>query len=162
MAEKEKKKPEEEKKRPQEKDYESLVRISGYDLLGSKNIFVGLTRIKGISWTISKIICKKLDIPKTKKVSELSKEEIKKIEDFLKSPKIPKFMKNRASDPETGEESHLYGADLDMKKEFDIKRLRKIRSYKGVRHSLNLPVRGQRTRSNFRSKGKAVGVKRKK
>jgi small subunit ribosomal protein S13 len=49
-----------------------------------------------------------------------------------------------------------------MKKEFDIKRLRKIKSYRGIRHASKLPVRGQRTRANFRRKGHAVGVKRKK
>jgi len=71
-------------------------------------------------------------------------------------------MKNRRSDPETGEEKHLVGTDLDMKKDFDIRRMKKIRSYRGIRHTSGLPVRGQRTRSNFRKKGQAVAVKRKK
>ena len=70
-------------------------------------------------------------------------------------------MKNRRSDPETGVTSHLYGSDLDMKKEFDIKRMKKIKSYKGIRHTMKLPVRGQRTRSHFRKGGKAVGVMKK-
>ena len=51
---------------------------------------------------------------------------------------------------------------LDIKKEFDIKRLREIKSYRGIRHSAKLPSRGQRTRSHFRKKGIAMGVKRKK
>jgi len=49
-----------------------------------------------------------------------------------------------------------------MQKEFDIKRFRKMKSYRGLRHANKLPVRGQRTRSNFRAKGKTVGVRKKK
>jgi len=71
------------------------------------------------------------------------------------------FLKNRRSDFKTGEESHIIGSELDMKKDFDIRRLKKIRAYRGIRHAAGLPVRGQRTRSHFRKKGQAVGVKRK-
>ena len=145
----------------EERETEVLIRIFGYDIPGSRNILAGLTRIKGISWGISNAVCLKLKIPKNKKISELTKAEIQEVETFLKNLDIPKFMKNRISDEETGESLHLYGTDLDLKKEFDIKKMRKIKSYKGVRHSANLPVRGQRTRSNFRNKGRAVGVKRK-
>jgi small subunit ribosomal protein S13 len=52
------------------------------------------------------------------------------------------------------------GSELDLQKEFDIRRIKKIKSYKGVRHLLGQPVRGQRTRSHFRKKGPSVGVKR--
>jgi len=78
--------------------------------------------------------------------------------------KLPEFLLNRRKDFETGEDAHLIGTDLDMKKEFDIRRLKKIRSYRGLRHAFKHPTRGQRTRSNFRGKGKkkAVGVKSKK
>jgi small subunit ribosomal protein S13 len=48
-----------------------------------------------------------------------------------------------------------------MKRDFDIKRLREIKSYRGIRHALKQPSRGQRTRSHFRSKKKAMGVKKK-
>ena len=51
--------------------------------------------------------------------------------------------------------------DLDIQKEFDIKRLKKIKSYRGLRHAQGLPVRGQRTRSHFRKKGGAVSVRKK-
>ena len=52
------------------------------------------------------------------------------------------------------------GAELDMRKDFEIRKMKKIRSYKGVRHIMGQPVRGQRTRAHFRKTGKAVGVKR--
>lgn len=147
--------------REREREFDVLIRIFGYDIPGSKNVFTGLTRIKGISWAISNFICIKLKLDKTKKISELSKPEISTIEEFIQNLDAPEFMKNRRSDPELGTSSHLYSTDLDMKKEFDIKRMKKMKSYKGIRHSSKLPVRGQRTRANFRAKGKAVGVKRK-
>lgn len=146
----------------QEEEQEMLIRIMGFDIAGSKNVYTGLTRIKGVSWAISNAACLKLGIPKSKKIADLSKDDIKKIEEFLTKLDIYPFMKNRISDPETGEETHIFGHDLNMKKSFDIKRMRKMKSYKGVRHGSNLPVRGQRTRSNFRKKGLAVGVKKKK
>ncbi len=157
--------PNAEKKQPKPREEEleeSLVRIAGYDIKGSKNVYVGLTKIKGVSWVISNAACLILKIPKSKKISELSKDEIKQIEDFLKDPKVKDFLKNRRSDIESGETSHLIGADLDMKKDFDIRRLKKIRSYKGIRHTLGQPVRGQRTRSHFRKKGRAVPAAAKK
>jgi small subunit ribosomal protein S13 len=160
--EKKESEPSKEDKRPKEEEHETLIRILSYDIPGSKSVGVGLTKIKGVSWTIAKVISIKLGIPPSKKFQDLSEDEIKKIEDFLENPDIPGFLKNRRSDPETGEELHLKGTDLELKKEFDIKRLKKMRSYVGIRHASRLPVRGQRTRANFRSKGKAVGVKRKK
>lgn len=154
-------------KKQEEKKYESemeetLVRIAGYDIPGNKKLFAGLTRVKGVGWTISNATCKVLKISPEKKISELSKAEIEKIENFIKDPKIRDFQKNRNKDPETGETGHFVGADLDMKKDFDIRRLKKIRSYKGIRHGANLPVRGQRTRAHFRKKGQTVSVTRKK
>jgi len=141
---------------------ELLIRIGGNDIGGSKNVYVGLTKIKGVGWAISNAICLKLGLSKTKKISELSKAEIEKIENFLKDAEIPDFLKNRRNDLDTGENHHVIGSNLDMKKDFDIRRLKKIRSYKGVRHIAKLPVRGQRTRSNFRKKGQAVRVRKKK
>ena len=159
-----KKEPIKEKQKPQaEEEYESLIRILTYDIPGQKPAIVGLRRIKGVSWSIANVICKKLNLNPSKRFSELSSEELKKIEEFIKHPNIPAFMRNRQKDRETGEDMHLYGTDLDLRKEFDIKRLKKIRCLKGLRHSAGLHVRGQRTRSHFRTKGRAaVGVKRKK
>ena len=141
---------------------ETLVRILGYDIPGSRNLIAGLTRIKGVSWSISNAACLKLGFARTKKILELPKEDIAKIESFFKSLSLPDYLKNRRSDPETGEVKHHFGSDLDIKKEFDVKRLKEMRSYRGLRHALKLPVRGQRTRSHFRKKGIAMGVKRKK
>ncbi len=159
MAEKEKKP----QKRPEkEQESEILVRILGFDIPGSKNIYAGLTRIKGISWTLSNAICLKLNFPKSKKIGELSKDDIKKIEEFLKNLNVYDFLKNRQKDIETGKTTHHYGSNLDMRRDFDIKRLREIKCYRGIRHALKQPVRGQRTRSHFRKRGQAMGIKKKK
>lgn len=146
---------------PSRIENEILVRILGFDIPGSKNLYTGLIRIKGISWTIANAVCLKLGYPKNKKVAELSKEDIQKIEDFLKALPVYDFLKNRRADPETGQTSHFFGADLEMKRDFDIKRLRGIKSYRGIRHALKQPTRGQRTRSHFRKRGVAMGVKKK-
>ncbi len=144
-------------------EHETLIRIMGYDIPGSKNIYLGLTYIKGISWALSNAICIKLNILRSKKILELKKEEITKIEEFLKQLPVPDYLKNRRFDPETGETKHFYGTDLEMKREFDIKKLIKMRSYKGIRHASGQPVRGQKTRSHFRStkNRKTTGIKKK-
>ncbi len=157
-------KPEKTRERQESKSYVSLVRILQTDIPGDKNILTGLTYIKGVSWSISNAICKILKFNPSKKISELNESEIIRITEFLKNPSLPKFLLNRRKDFETGKDSHLITNELDMKKEFDIRRLKKIRSYRGLRHAFGHPSRGQRTRSHFRTKGKkkaVVGVKKK-
>lgn len=141
---------------------ETLIRIAGYDIPGSKKLLPGLTRVKGVGWAISNAACLKLGFDKNKKVADLTKEEIQKIEKFLKNPDVKDYMKNRQKDEETGVTGHFIGTDLEMRKDFDIRKMKKIRSYKGVRHTSGLPVRGQRTRSHFRKKGQSVAVRSKK
>jgi len=153
-----------EKPKEKKRDYFSIIRILQTDIPGNKQVLVGLTYIKGVSWSICNALCKILKIDGKRKIADLTEKEIETITEFLKNPKnLPKFLLNRRKDFETGEDAHLIGTELDMKKEFDIRRLKKIRSYRGLRHAFGHPTRGQRTRANFRSKkGKtAVGVKRK-
>lgn len=146
------------------KDYYSIIRIVQTDIPGNKTLLAGLTYIKGVSWSISNALCKILKMDANKKIADLSPEEIVVITEFLNNPKLPEFLLNRRKDFESGEDKHLITNALDMKKEFDIRRLKKIRSYRGLRHAFGHPTRGQRTKSNFRAKGKkkAVGVKKKK
>lgn len=137
-----------------------LIRILATDIPGNKSVYVGLTRIKGVSWSMANAVCRILNIDKSIKMANLEKDSIGKITSFLKSPKLPSFLLNRRKDLETGWSTHLVSSDLDLKREFDIKKLKKIKTYRGLRHSLGQPVRGQRTRSHFR-KNKAVGVRKK-
>jgi len=154
-----------EEKRPRVKQETGvLVRVHSTDIPGNSTVYAGLTRIKGVSFSLSNAICKILKIDKKEKVGNLKKEDLGKISDEIKNPRVPNFLKNRQRDLDNGETVHLSTTDLDLRKEFDLKRLKKIKSYKGLRHSRGLPVRGQRTKSHFRKKGrnKAIGVKKKK
>ncbi len=141
---------------------ERIIRILSKDIPGNMTLYSGLTRIKGISWAVSNAICKLLKFDKRKKVGELTREEIDKIEKFMKNPDMKSFLKNRVKDFEVGEDKHIIGSDLELRKDFDIKRLKKIKSYRGLRHASGLPLRGQRTKSNFRkNRSKGAGIKKK-
>ena len=145
------------------KEYEErIVRILSRDIEGKMKIYPGLTKIKGVSWALANAVCKVLNLDKDRKIGSLTEEEIKKISEFIKDSKLPSHLHNRRSDFETGENKHLTGGDLELRTDFDIKRLKKIKSYRGYRHMSGLPSRGQRTRSNFRkNRNKGVGIKKK-
>jgi len=148
--------------KPQEKREERLVRILSKDIEGKMKVYAGLTKIKGISWTFSNAVCRALNLDKNKTIGALSEEEIQKITEFIKNPKVPNHILNRRKDIETGNEKHLTGTDLDLRKDFDIKRLKKIKSYRGLRHTAGLPSRGQRTKAHFRANRKrGSGIKSK-
>jgi small subunit ribosomal protein S13 len=141
---------------------ERIVRILSTDIEGKMKIYIGLTNIKGVSWSMANATCRALKIDKNRKIGSLTDEEIKKISEFIKNPKLPPYILNRRKDLESGEDRHLIGSNMELQKEFDIKRLKKIKSYKGLRHSVNLPVRGQRTRGHFRrNRKKSSGIKKK-
>lgn len=141
---------------------ERIVRILAKDIEGKMKVYPGLAKIKGVSWAISNAALKKLNIDKNRKIGSLTEDELKKVSEFLKNPKLPIFIFNRRNDFESGEDRHVIGTDLELQKDLDIKRLKKIKSYKGVRHVAGLPVRGQRTRSHFRkNKKKGSGIKKK-
>jgi small subunit ribosomal protein S13 len=141
---------------------EKIIRILSEDIEGGMTVYSGLTKIKGVSWSLANATCKILKLDKKRKIGSLTEAEIKLISDFLKNPKVPKFILNRRHDLETGDDKHLTGSDLELRKEFDIKRLKKIKSYRGIRHSAGLPMRGQRTKSNFRrERKKGAGIKKK-
>ena len=147
-------------------EFKHLIRIANTDLEGKKHILYALRKIKGVDIMFANMACACAGIEKTKKAGELLDGEAEKLNDIILNPVkygAPEWMLNRRKDIETGEDTHLLMADLDFAKEQDIKRMKKCKSYKGLRHQWGLPVRGQRTKSNFRrQKGKGLGVKRKK
>ena len=143
-------------------EIKQIIRILNTDLVGARPLYMALTKIKGIGINFSTIICNVINIDKMKKVGSLSPEEVKKIEALVNDTKeLPSWLLNRRKDYETGNDFQLITAKLKLTKEFDLKRLKKIKTYRGLRHAWNLPVRGQRTKSHFR-KGKSVGVQKKK
>lgn len=147
----------------EKQEFRYIARIVEADLKGDKKILPSLRKIKGVSFISANAICDVTKVNPEKQVGNLTEEEINKLTDAIKNPqkyKIPAWIYNRKKDFETGTDKHLTGSDLRLQKEFDIKHLKKIKCYRGIRHSIGLPVRGQRTRSNFRH-GKTVGVRKK-
>lgn len=122
-----------------------MAHIAGIELPKSKRLFIGLTYIYGIGPTFAKQICKKANIDEMKKVEDLTVEEEKAIRDIVQNDYV------------------VEGA-LRTKTAMDIKRLMEIGCYRGLRHKRGLPVRGQRTHTNARTrKGpKAGAIKKKK
>ena len=148
----------------EDKNFKYLVRVHNTDLNGNKQLIIALQKIKGVGFMFSNMICSMANIPKEKKAGYLTEKEVEILDKILKNPKsfdAPVWMLNRRKDYETGDDGHLITSDLTYVVDNDKKRLQKIKSYKGIRHSVGLPVRGQRTKSNFRrNKGKVTGVKR--
>ena len=144
-----------------EKPVEKIVRLLSTDIKGDLPIFNAMLKIKGISFMFSSAICKAMKLNPKTKIGSLNSEDVKKIEEFIKNPNVPEWMMNRKKDPSSGKNKHLVTYDIDFAKREDINKLRKIRSYRGIRHESRLPVRGQRTRSSFR-KNKTIGVTKKK
>ncbi len=109
-----------------------MARIAGIDLPKNKRGFVGLTYIYGVGRTTAKEILSKANVDEFKKVGEWSDEEIARIRQAIQDYKV---------------EGQLRG-EVQM----NIKRLMDIGCYRGIRHRRGLPVRGQRTRTNARSR----------
>jgi len=138
-----------------------LIRLVNTDLDGKKPVLFALRKIRGVGTMFANAVCKVTKIDPTKRLGYLSDEEIKKLETTILNPvDFPPWLFNRRKDFETGKDLHIAATELQIAKENDIKLLKKIKCYKGVRHMYGLPVRGQNTRSNFRkNKGKAkLGV----
>lgn len=138
-----------------------IVRIAATDVPGQLSIKSALRRIKGVGQSLSHYICTATNTDPKTLIGNLSEDDVKKIEVFVKDLSLPTHLLNRQKDFDTGKDSHLIGTGLDFRKREDIHFMRKIRCYKGIRHELGQPVRGQRTRSSFRTQ-KTVGVVKKK
>lgn len=149
----------------QKQELKYFVRIANTDLDGNKSIGHALTKIKGVNFMFSNAVLNIAKIEKTRKAGYLSDDEASKIDEIVREPSkfgISSWLFNRKKDPEDGTDKHLTGTSLSFTQDNDIKMMKKMKSYKGLRHILGLPVRGQRTKSNFRkNKGKVLGVKRK-
>ncbi len=146
-------------------DYRHIVRIVNTDIKGEKKVFMALQKIKGVGCMFSNFVCFASKIDPRKATGDLTDSEVQKIEDIIRNPakyNAPHWILNRRKDYETGQDMHLITTDWDLSVDNDIKKMKKIKSYKGVRHMLGQPVRGQRTKSNFRkNKGKvSLGVVR--
>ncbi len=145
-------------------DFKYIVRIADTDLDGNKPVIYAIQGIKGIGYRTAEGIVKLMDVNPREKLGNLSEEDIEKIRKLIEDELediLPTWMMNHRRDFYTGEDRHILSTELDLQKQDDINRLKRIKCYRGVRHERGLPVRGQRTRSNGR-KGLAVGVTKKK
>ena len=121
-----------------------MARIAGVNIPQNKLVFIGLTYIYGIGNKFSSQICTSLEIPKAKRINELTDEDILKIREYIDAN---------------------FKVEGDLRRDYSltIKRLIDLACYTGSRHRKKLPVRGQRTRCNARTrKGKAIAIAGKK
>jgi len=143
-------------------EYRHIVRVSGKDIDGQENLLQGLTKVSGVGLRLSKAIITKLGMDSSVRLGHITDADISKIEKIISDPLkagMPHWYVNRPRDRMSGRMLHLTGSDLDFAHRSDIERLRRIKSWRGLRHSLGLKVRGQHTRTTGR-KGMAVGVSR--
>ena len=162
-AKKERKSPQDKAKDrgPVDPNFKYIVRLASTDLDGWRPVMYALSDVKGIGVRTGAIVADQVGVPRQQRIGNLKDEEIAKLQDALNqlAVKIPPWMLNRQYDWETGEDRHVFGPDWQIEVRNDINRMKKIRSYKGVRHETGKKVRGQRTSSNGR-KGLALGVQR--
>ncbi len=149
-------------------DLRYIVRISGKDLNGELPIHRALQGIKGISHRAARnsaiIFEKETGTKMETLLGKLDESMDSKLEDIVQNPgkhNLPSWTFNRRKDIEDGQDRHVIMADLDFAKRKDLQRLNEIKSYRGLRLSWGLPVRGQRTKSTHRGKGGTVGVRKK-
>ncbi|MBI4151659.1 30S ribosomal protein S13 [Candidatus Woesearchaeota archaeon] len=147
-------------------NFKHIVRVANVDLPGEKSVLFALTKIKGIGLRFANAACTIAKVQKGAKIGNLPPEQVAALDKVVANPLahgFPSWMVNRRKDYETGEDKHLLTGNLNFTQENDLKRLKKIKSFRGMRHIHGQPTRGQRTRSNFRrNKGKVVGVAKKK
>ena len=121
-----------------------MARISGVNIPTNKKINIALTYIFGIGNKVAGDICSEASVDISKRVSELNDDQLNVIRDLI-------------------DQKHTVEGDLRRKISLDIKRLNDLGCYRGLRHRKKLPVRGQRTHTNARTrKGKAVAIAGKK
>jgi len=145
------------------KEFRHVLRVAGTNIDGTKKVIYGLSHIRGVGPSYAVAIVRAAEVRPQLRMGDLSEGEVQKLEDIMRDPAkygLPARLFNRRKGLDTGRDSHLIGADLALSTKSDIDFMTDIRSWKGVRHSLGLKVRGQRTRTTGR-KGRAVGVAKK-
>lgn len=122
-----------------------MARIAGVNIPSNKRVVIALTYIHGIGPTTAAEICKKANIPTERRVNEMSEAEVTQVRNIVS-------------------EEHMVEGDLRREVTVNIKRQMDLGSYRGLRHRKGLPVRGQRTHTNARTRkgpAKAIAGKKK-
>jgi small subunit ribosomal protein S13 len=142
-----------------------LIRVAGADLNGTLSAERALRKIYGIGFMTGKAFCTIAGIDPKQKLGLLADSQIKTLESIIVGQALQStllgWLANRCRSHETGGNIHLVGDNLKMRQREDINLMKRIRIYKGIRHELGLPVRGQKTKSTGRV-ARTVGVIRSK
>jgi small subunit ribosomal protein S13 len=110
-----------------------VARIAGVNIPTNKQVEVALTYIHGIGDTFARQICEKVSIPRERRVSQLTESEVSRIREVI-------------------DRDYMVEGDLRREVAMNIKRLMDLGCYRGLRHRRGLPVRGQRTHTNARTR----------
>ena len=139
--------------------YSLLIRMIQTSIEGHRKIPFGLSQIRGVGRRLAQAIVRVAGMDPDRRIGLLTEEELEKLEKMIKDPVkfgIPRWMVNRQKDLRTGDYRHVSGTDLELLLKMDIDRMKRTRSWKGIRHMYHLKVRGQRTRTTGRH-GLVVG-----
>merc|ERR1711920_678561 len=130
-----------------ESNFQHILRVLNTNLDGKVKVMFALTSIKGVGRRFSNVCCKKAEVDLNKRAGELTAEEVERLVTIVQNPrqfKMPDWMLNRKKDVKDGKFSQVVSNTLDMK------RMKKIRAHRGLRHYWGLRVRGQRTKTTGR------------
>jgi len=144
-------------------EFRHIVRVAGTDIDGSKKLAYGLAKIRGLGVSLSNALIKVCGLDPNLRFGYLTDADVQRLETALENPSahgVPEWALNRQKELESGHTANQVGANLTLGVKSDIELMKQMRSWKGVRHSLGLKVRGQRTKTTGRT-GRTVGVKKK-
>ncbi len=149
-------------------EFSNLLRIIGTSIEGHRSIPFGLSQIRGVGRRLAEAICRILaekdpNFDPNARIGLLTEKQQEVLVEMIKNPVkhgVPQWMVNRPKDLRTGEFRHVSGTDLELVNKMDVDRMKRVRSWKGIRHMYGLKVRGQRTRTTGR-RGLVVGYYRK-
>ena len=142
-------------------DFKYIVRVANTDLDGKFQVIPAIAIVKGLGLRTAAVVAARAGVNPYQKIGNLSDEDVLKLQESVDNlaEVLPAWMLNRRKDIDTGEDGHLIGSDVEIKLRDDLNRLKKIRTYRGVRHEGGQKVRGQRSRSNGRT-GLTLGVQK--
>jgi small subunit ribosomal protein S13 len=144
----------------QDEDIRYFVRVGTTDLDGTESVETALLEMDGVGRRVAKAVADEAGVDPLETLGKLEDDEVEAVKDAVQNfdEVGPSWMVNREKDRRTGEDMHIVGTDLEITREEDVNRMKKIRSYRGIRHRQGKKVRGQRTKSTGRTGGE-VAVK---
>lgn len=144
-------------------DFKYIVRIANTDLDGKFQVIPAVAAVKGLGLRTAAVVAARSGVNPYQKLGDLSDADVVKLQETVDGLQeaLPAWMLNRRKDVDTGEDGHLIGTDVEIRLRDDLNRLKKIRTYRGLRHEGGQKVRGQRSKSNGRT-GLTLGVMKQK